>query len=122
MVKTAFYLALGKALLETHGVHSHATYDYLEVYFGGMVFRLRIFVPREILMLSDPNLGADQLALLEAADSTGPSQSFVSKNPAVILMPQYRELVASPHLTSLIHNLHLKCPTFGPTARLAKRW
>ena len=54
------------------------------------VHRLRIFVPREVLLLADPSLAAEQLGMLEADDALLPLT--ISSLPRFLISSISRQL------------------------------
>jgi len=94
-IKTAFFVRLHEAL-QKEGVHSVVTPQWLDVVYGGFVFRFDIYYPKEIHLAQ-------------------------SKDP-LLAEAKKRTYVDAIALHNRLHALQLKVATFGPTARLAKQW
>jgi U3 small nucleolar RNA-associated protein 22 len=94
-IKAAFFVRLHEAL-KKEGVYSVVTPQWIDVIYGGFVFRFDIFYPKEIHIAR-------------------------SKDP-LLAEAKARTYVHMPTLHSHLHALQLKYVTFGLSARLAKHW
>lgn len=116
-VKTAFYLALGRAL-ESEQVATQPFPGGLLVFQGGFAFKLVLHVPRQLFLLAQPELTEDLLLSLEAEED-GPPRAPHATSAA---LPLHVAQVLRPHVAAQLQALHQRSPSFGPTTRLVKRW
>lgn len=102
-MKTAFYLALAKAL---EGRECQVFHDHVLFLFHGLVFRLRVSCTKEIVLSRQVVTAEGMIKLVE--NRTSDLLEF--------------EHTVLPKLVSALHGLHLQHSSFGRACRLAKRW
>ncbi|CAG9764718.1 unnamed protein product [Ceutorhynchus assimilis] len=105
-VKTSFYLEISKMLQDNHNIISHVTREYLEVFYEGLVFRYRLFVPKEIGLLKKAITETGELKYTENAKS-----EQLEKSLGIL-----------PKVNATLKGIQLQFPSFGPGTALIKRW
>lgn len=50
-MKCEFYIRLSELLENEYDILSSVTLDYLDIFYEGVVFRFRLFVPKELVLL-----------------------------------------------------------------------
>ncbi|KAJ8917111.1 hypothetical protein NQ315_012601 [Exocentrus adspersus] len=105
-VKTAFYLEISVSLQTSHGIISHATPDFLDVYFEGVVFRYRLFIPKELALVKKETTDTGLVCYKESQDS------FEMETSLSIL----------PRIAGALKGLQSMYPSWGPGTALVKRW
>ncbi|CAG9857139.1 unnamed protein product [Phyllotreta striolata] len=104
-LKTSFYLEISKQL-ETDGLLTHPSRDYLDVFYQGIVFRYKLFVPKEIGL--SKRIETDE-GLTSFKDSDESDDLELSLN---IL----------PKITGALRGIQSMYPSYGPGTCLIKRW
>lgn len=122
-VKAAFYIQLADLVEKQLSHAAEVTEHYLDVHIAPYVFRVVIFVDRELHLLkrTQANLesavasvrmsGIAQPDIIEAAERAAYRASEVEKS-----------FVLGPKMAGLMHALQLQHPAFSPSVRLFKRW
>ncbi|KAI4467643.1 nucleolar rna-associated protein [Holotrichia oblita] len=105
-MKCEFYIRLSELLESECNIISSVTLDYLDIFYEGLVFRIRLFVPKELMLLK------------KIVDNEG----IVSYKDNEESLKLERELEILPKVTSALSGLHHSYPSFGPTCALIKRW
>nr|XP_018906280.1 PREDICTED: nucleolar protein 6 [Bemisia tabaci] len=105
-IKAAFYVKLAELLRVVHRLVCQPYPEYLSVIKDGFVFRLKIFYSGEVTLLKRRRNEEDLIEYHDTEES----------------LELERNLVHLPQITSALHGLHLKYPSFGPACALAKRW
>lgn len=103
--KTGFYVHIAHELETKHKLRCEVAIDGVDVFLSGFVFRLVIRSEKELTVFTGA-VGAKKLAIVHS--------------PAYVAAKQDAEYSAK-HAT-MIHALHNKNTSFGPTVRLAQRW
>ncbi|BFY97446.1 hypothetical protein BsWGS_00486 [Bradybaena similaris] len=105
-LKALFHIKMGKELKEKHlfPVSVHKT--YVDVLKDGFVFRLKIANTRELAVLRTLVSDSGMIKFRETEESAALE----------------KEIIALPHLTSLLHGLQQEHPAYSATVRLCKRW
>lgn len=68
-IKTSFYLEISNMLKDSHNIISRPSRDYLEVFYQGLVFRYRLYVPKEVAMMKKDLTDTGSTAYTTNADS-----------------------------------------------------
>ncbi|KRT80862.1 hypothetical protein AMK59_5943 [Oryctes borbonicus] len=105
-MKCEFYIRLSELLESEHNIISSVTLDYLDVFYEGLVFRFRLFVPKELVLLK------------KMVDSEGVT-SYKDNEESLKLE---RDMDILPKVTSALSGIHQTYPSFGPSCALIKRW
>eukprot|EP00054_Salpingoeca_dolichothecata_P004849 m.32177 g.32177 ORF g.32177 m.32177 type:complete len:923 (+) comp14918_c0_seq2:977-3745(+) len=123
-VKAAFYVNIAAKLRQQFGVVSTPTERFLDILFGGFVYRLIIFVEREchILETRATNLQISIDALTNTnAKGIEPllEQKAALQNTVATLRGSF---IATPKLALWVRGVAATHPAFAPSVRLCKRW
>nr|CAI5842983.1 unnamed protein product [Callosobruchus analis] len=104
-LKTAFYLEIAKILHSEHKIIAHATPDFIDVLYEGVVFRYFLHIPKELVLLK------------RSAETALTSE----KTPHEIDLLEQR-LKLLPKMVGALKGVQAGQPSFGPGTCLAKRW
>lgn len=105
-LKTAFYIEISKQLLKTHDIKSNPKPEFLDILYNGLIFRLTIFHPKQIIELKKCINDAGVISYEENEESIAQEQKYV------IL----------PKIMGALNGVHTQFPSFGPSTALIKRW
>nr|CAH7712161.1 unnamed protein product [Callosobruchus chinensis] len=105
-LKTAFYLEIAKMLQNEHQIIAHATPEFIDVLYEGVVFRYLLHIPKELVLLK------------RAATETDPTSSKASHEIDLL----ERRLTVLPKIVGGLKGVQAGQPSFGPGTCLAKRW
>ncbi|KAH1001156.1 hypothetical protein HUJ04_013403 [Dendroctonus ponderosae] len=105
-LKTSFHLEIAKMLKEKHNILCNATTEYLEAFYQGLVFRYRLYVPKEIVMMKKQTTEAGSTAYVDNAESQ-----------------EYEKMLGIlPKVNASLKGIQMQSPSFGPATALIKRW
>ncbi|CRK89406.1 CLUMA_CG003156, isoform A [Clunio marinus] len=108
-IKAAFYIEIEKRMSsEFPKTKVHISSDFIDILKNKLVYRLKIVHPKEIALAKEEISKTNNLTKLYRTNE----ESLRLEVEGTIL----------PKLTSSLHGLHHQCPSFGPTAAMAKRW
>ncbi|CAG5125475.1 unnamed protein product [Candidula unifasciata] len=105
-LKALFHVKMGKELHEKHLLPVSVHKTYVDVLKDGFVFRLKIANTRELAVLRTVVTDSGMIKFRETEESVALE----------------KEIIALPHLTSLLHGLQQEHPAYSATVRLCKRW
>ncbi|XP_059179319.1 nucleolar protein 6-like [Physella acuta] len=105
-MKSLFHIKIGNELKEKHNISVSVRKSHVDVLMNGFVFRLKVANTRE-------------LAVLRTLKTEDGMIKFKDTDESIALE---REIVALPHLTSLLHGIQQDHPAYSATVRLCKRW
>lgn len=103
--KTGFYVLIGHELETRHHLRCEVGIDCVDVFTSGYVFRIQIDSEKELNVVTG---------------ATGLKKTALVGSPEYVATLQQIEYL--PRHSSMIHALHTKNTSFGPTVRLAQRW
>ncbi len=107
-IKAAFYIEISKKMASRYKSTSVESFpDCIEVLKNGILYRLKIFHPKEVFLTKE-FLSSNNLTKLYRNNEKSLKLEFGGS----IL----------PKLTSALHGLHHQHPSFGATCAIAKRW
>ncbi|KAJ8985714.1 hypothetical protein NQ317_014364 [Molorchus minor] len=104
-IKTSFYLEISRNL-QSHKIISHVTPEFLDVFFQGLVFRYRLYVPKEVTLVKK---SITENGITSFRDSL---HSFNLENV----------LNVTPKIVGALKGVQSLYPSFGPGTALVKRW
>lgn len=107
-IKLGFYIELYDRLKELNqsNLDARLTNDFVDVLFENFVFRLRLYVPKELTLLQNSVYQNGKLNRSNLRES-------------IIIE---RELDIVPRITTVLQTLNAKDQNFGLACRLAKKW
>lgn len=105
-IKAAFHIRLGALLHKHHGYVCQPGPAHLDVWKGGLAFRIQVAYHREPQVLRESVNPEGLLVVRDNEDAR-----------ALEMVTMHR-----PFLTSTLHGLQQQHPCFGAACRLAKRW
>ncbi|CEG45684.1 Nucleolar RNA-associated protein (NRAP) [Plasmopara halstedii] len=103
--KTGFYVHIGQELQSRLKIRCEVANDCLDVFRSGFVFRLIIRCEKELSVVTG---------------ATGVKKLAIVNSPNYVMVK--REVEYLSRHASLVHALHTKHNSFGPTVRLAQQW
>ncbi|CAH0552232.1 unnamed protein product [Brassicogethes aeneus] len=104
-IKTAFYMEMAKTLEKKYGILTNITKEYLEVFYEGLVFRYKIYLPKEIGLLKR-SMENGSVAFRDNLESSNLNM----------------ELNILPKTTAGLKGIQSQHPSYGPGTALIKRW
>jgi U3 small nucleolar RNA-associated protein 22 len=108
-IKAAFYIEIGKRMaVQYPSTPVCVKSDCVEILKSKQLFKLKIVHPKEI-------------ALAKETISTSNNLTKLYKTNEESLKLEFENSLL-PKLTSFLHGLHHRFPSFGPTVAMAKRW
>ncbi|XP_072386893.1 nucleolar protein 6 [Diabrotica undecimpunctata] len=105
-IKTSFYLEIAKLLKDNHGLLTHPTPGYLDVFYQGIVFRYRLFVSKEV-------------GLVKKIHSEG---GLTSYKDSLESYNMEMSLSLVPKIIGGLRGIQSSYPSYGPGTALIKRW
>lgn len=107
-IKLAFYIELYDKLkeLKLSNLDAKLTNDFIDILYDNFLFRLRLYVPKELMLLQNSVYQNGKLNRSNLRES-------------IIIE---RELDIMPKITTIIQTLNTKDSNFGLACRLAKKW
>lgn len=108
-IKAAFYVEIGKQMSKQfRSTTTQVMPDCVEILKNKHLFRLKIVHPKEIALAKEIISSSNNLTKLYKTNEDSLQLEFESS-----LLPK---------LTSFLHGMHHRYPSFGPTVAIAKRW
>uniref|UniRef100_A0A6P7G4V1 Nucleolar protein 6 n=1 Tax=Diabrotica virgifera virgifera TaxID=50390 RepID=A0A6P7G4V1_DIAVI len=105
-IKTIFYLDIAKLLKDNHGLLTHPTPGYLDVFYQGVVFRYRLFVSKEVGLVKKIHSESGVTSYKESLESYNMEMS----------------LSVVPKIIGGLRGIQSAYPSYGPGTALIKRW
>nr|XP_023013750.1 nucleolar protein 6 [Leptinotarsa decemlineata] len=105
-IKASFYLEMSKILNKEHVIISQPTADFIDVLYEGLVFRYRLYVPREIGLLKKVAAENGLICFRES------EESFEIEKILRIM----------PRIVGALKGIQSIHPSYGPGTVLVKRW
>ncbi|GJQ76288.1 hypothetical protein Trydic_g2017 [Trypoxylus dichotomus] len=105
-MKCEFYIKLSELLESEYNIMSSVTLDQLDIFYEGLVFRIKLFVPKELMLLK----------------RTINNEGIVSYKDNEESLQLERDMDILPKVTSALSGIHQIYPSFGPSCALIKRW
>lgn len=108
-IKAAFYIEIGKCMsTQFPSTITNVRSDCVEILKNKHLFQLKIVHPKEIALVKETISSANNLTKLYRTNEMSLKLEF--------------ESCLLPKLTSFLHGLHHRFPSYGPTVAIAKRW
>lgn len=108
-IKAAFYIEIGKRMsVQYPAIVIGVKTDCVEILKNRQLFRLKIVHPKEIALAKEIISTSNNLTKLYRTNEESLKLEF--------------ENSLLPKLTSFLHGLHHRFPSFGPSVAMAKRW
>lgn len=123
-VKVAFFIRMARDLAGVAGI-SHVRIvapAALKLKFRGVFFKIDLFVSQSLQLLRKEIKAVETERLkVTAQDAIDQLHERKAAAQSALAAMEYRYLVL-PKVTGMLHSIHTATPSFGPAARLAKRW
>ncbi|KAL1501518.1 hypothetical protein ABEB36_006825 [Hypothenemus hampei] len=105
-VKTSFYLEMSKMLQDKYNIVSNVNNNFLQVSYGGAIFRFRLFVQKEVSLMKKVTADDGAVAYMD-------NKSSIEYEKTLKILPK---------VTIALKGLHMQYSSYGPATALVKRW
>ena len=107
-IKSAFYIQIGTAL-QVADIHTLVSLDFIDIFYHGFTFRLRIFYEQE-------------LQIRQIEERMGQTELGSAMIPVLKSFEIERDYYFQPSLSQSLKFVQETYPLFSSTCRLVKRW